>query len=45
VTKDFLELVHEILNEWHPIELVLRNVTVLNWINLFVLEFGTRRKF
>jgi hypothetical protein len=45
VTKDFLESVHEILNEWHLIEFVLRNVTVLNRINLFVLEFGTWRKF
>ncbi len=34
VTKDFLESVHEILNEWHLIELVLRNVMVLNRINL-----------
>ncbi len=45
VTKDFLELVHKILNEWHLIEFVLRNMTVLNRINLFVLEFGARRKF
>ncbi len=45
VTKDFLESVHKILNEWHLIELVLRNVMVLNRINLFVLEFGAGRKF
>jgi hypothetical protein len=44
VTKDFLESVHEILNEWHLIEFVLRNVMVLIRINLFVFKFGTRRK-
>jgi hypothetical protein len=45
VTKDFLELVHEFLNKWHFIEVVLRNLMVLNRINIFVLEFGAWRKF
>ncbi len=45
VTKDILELVHEFLNEWHLIEFFLRNLMVLDGINIFVLEFGARWRF
>jgi hypothetical protein len=44
-TKDFLELVHEFLNEWHLVKLFLRNLPVLDRINIFVLELGARWKF
>jgi len=45
VTKDFLELVHKFLNEWHLVKNFLRNLLVLDRINIFVLEFGARWKF
>jgi hypothetical protein len=45
VTKDFLELVHKFLNEWHLIKFFLRNLLVLDRINIFVLEFGAWWKF
>jgi hypothetical protein len=45
VTKDFLESVHKFLNELHLIKIFLRNLSVLDGINIFVLEFGARWKF
>jgi hypothetical protein len=44
VIKDFLELLHEFLNEWHLRKFFLRNLLVLDGINIFVLEFGALLK-
>jgi hypothetical protein len=45
VTKDFLGSGNEFSNEWHLIKIFLRNLPVLDRINIFVLEFGARWKF